>query len=109
VVARKRPAGAGYPLPDSNEWKHLLLQYTKTEYTDGATLDGAFVPPFVVQVVDTTGAGDAFIGRLLAGLLQGKLLSPELLVYSHAVAGIVVSRTGALNAMFDSVNENYKY
>ena len=29
------------------------------------------VPPFQVQVVDSTGAGDAFIGGLSFGLLQG--------------------------------------
>jgi len=61
---------------------------------------------YEVNVVDTTGAGDAFVGAFLSGLVKEprplevsreKLLS--LLKYASAVAAITISRPGAIPAL----------
>lgn len=60
------------------------------------------LPAFVVDTVDGTGAGDGFIGYLLAGLLTGLELEPALLRASAAGA-ITASRAGAAPAIpFDA-------
>lgn len=47
-----------------------------------------------VEVVDTTGAGDTFLGYYIAGLLEGK--SPEdAIVLANRAAAIAVTRPGA--------------
>jgi ribokinase len=52
------------------------------------------------QVVETTGAGDAFNGGFAVGLAEG--LSPELAArFGAAVAGISVTRPGAAASMPD--------
>ncbi len=65
------------------------------------------VSGFDTPAVDTTGAGDAFIGALLSQLLLGGLNpltlgeveAAPLLTYAHAVSSLVVSRRGGINAM----------
>ncbi|MBI2719819.1 MAG: ribokinase [Rhizobiales bacterium] len=55
-------------------------------------------PAFPAEVVDTVGAGDAYLGTLVAGLLQGHPI--ELALRRAAAAGaIVVSRRGAHDAL----------
>jgi ribokinase len=57
------------------------------------------VPAFhVAQVVETTGAGDAFGGGLAVALAEGKLLT-EATRYGCAVAGISVTRLGTAPSM----------
>jgi ribokinase len=51
-----------------------------------------------VKVVDTTGAGDTFVGVLAAGLAQG-LAPDEALRRGQAAAAIAVTRRGAQSAM----------
>lgn len=62
-----------------------------------------FCPATPVQAVDSTGAGDTFLGVMLASaLLRG--VAPDLLALQHAsqAAAITVSRAGTLNAFPDS-------
>ncbi len=60
-------------------------------YADGAVVH---VPAFKVECVDTTGAGDAFRGGFLFGLLEGRSL-PDLLRYGNAVAALKCRALGA--------------
>ena len=67
------------------------------------------VPSQPVKAIDTTGAGDSFIGSILYQLLKKKytvemLDSPleefeEILNFANQVAGIVVTRKGAISAL----------
>ncbi len=64
------------------------------------------VKGFATPAIDTTGAGDSFIGSFLASILQagGGLPTNErdltrMLRYSHAAASLVVSRMGAMEVM----------
>ena len=58
------------------------------------------VPAFKVKVVDTTGAGDAFLGGVLAGLLW-KLKWPEIGRLANASAAIGIGRLGAFPSGFE--------
>lgn len=59
------------------------------------------VPAFRVRPVDTTGAGDCFIGNLVAALDAG-LSRPEAMRRASAAAAIQVTRAGAGEAMPDA-------
>jgi ribokinase len=65
-----------------------------------ALIDGAplLVPGRAVKAVDTTGAGDCFVGALAAQLAQGKPLS-DALSYANIAASICVQRMGAAPSM----------
>jgi ribokinase len=52
------------------------------------------VPGRAVKAVDTTGAGDCFVGALAAQLAQGKPIR-DALDYANAAASICVQRMGA--------------
>lgn len=85
-----------------------VLEYMAQEYkvgTPGMTLgrDGALVyhagrftysPGFVVETVDTTGAGDVFHGAFAYGLLAGWEL-PRVLDFSNAMAALNCTALGA--------------
>lgn len=85
-----------------------VLEYMASEYkihAPGMTLgrDGALVfsggrffysPGFVVETVDTTGAGDIFHGAFAYGLLQGWEME-RILDFSNAMAGLNCTRVGA--------------
>ncbi|AEH51503.1 carbohydrate kinase family protein [Pseudothermotoga thermarum] len=65
------------------------------------------VPAFNVKVVDTTGAGDAFLGAVLYKLSRVELLPWELsykdmeqiVRFANAVAGLCVTKRGAIPAL----------
>lgn len=52
------------------------------------------IPTFQVDVVDTTAAGDAFIGGLAAALLKGKTLKDAVL-YGNASGALAATKFGA--------------
>lgn len=52
------------------------------------------IPSFIVDVVDTTAAGDAFIGGLAAALLKGKSLE-EAVRYGNASGALAATKFGA--------------
>jgi ribokinase len=64
---------------------------------DGGRLD---IPAFAIEAIDTTGAGDTFVGVLAAGLDQGLALEPALRRAS-AAAGLACLAQGAQTAMPD--------
>src|SRR3984893_4924103 len=52
------------------------------------------VPAFRIHVIDSTGAGDAFMGGLSYGLLQGWEL-PDVALFANACAALCCSKVGA--------------
>jgi ribokinase len=56
------------------------------------------VPPFKVNVVDTTAAGDAFIGGLAKSLLDGKSLE-DAVQYASACGALAVTKFGAQTSL----------
>jgi ribokinase len=60
--------------------------------------DGAVLPALPAQVVDTTGAGDALVGGLAAGLAEGMPVDDALRL-GMATASIAVEREGCQPAM----------
>ena len=56
------------------------------------------LPAFKVDAIDTTGAGDAFSGGLLAGLCAGKSLE-ESVEYGQALAALSVQKLGTTPSM----------
>jgi ribokinase len=63
------------------------------------TKEGAkHIPPFEVQVVDTTGAGDAFIGGFAAALVQGKT-PEEAARYGNACGALATTKAGAQSSL----------
>jgi ribokinase len=65
-----------------------------------ALVDGEplMIPGLTVEAVDTTGAGDCFVGAVAAQLASGKSIS-DALVYANAAASICVQRMGAAPSM----------
>ena len=56
------------------------------------------VPPFVVEAVDTVGAGDAFNGALAVALVEGEGME-RALEWAAAAGAVAVARRGAQAAM----------
>jgi len=65
-----------------------------------AWLDGAplVIPGRAVKAIDSTGAGDCFVGAVAAQLAAGKPIS-DALAYANRAASISVRRTGAAPSM----------
>lgn len=86
-----------------------LLLVTRGAGGSAAFLDGMEVscPAFPVRAVDTTGAGDSFLGCCLSFLLDhpleglGRAELGEMLRFASAAAALVVTRRGALRSMPD--------
>ena len=78
-----------------------------------------FVPSIKVNVVDTTGAGDAFIGAIIYQVLNHQItidqletkIDENIIRFAHQVSAIVVSRYGAIPAMpkLTDIEINVKY
>jgi len=60
--------------------------------------EAILIPGRHVKAVDTTGAGDCFVGALAAQLAQGKSMR-DALTYANAAASICVQRMGAAPSM----------
>jgi len=58
------------------------------------------LPAFAVKVIDTTGAGDAFMGAMLAGLRWG-LKWPAICALASAAGAVCVGRLGAFPPGFE--------
>lgn len=56
------------------------------------------VPAYRVDAIDTTGAGDAFNGGLIAALAEGKSL-PQAVGFANALAALSVQRLGTTTSM----------
>jgi len=59
----------------------------------------SFLPLSAIEVVDTTGAGDAFVGGFAAGWVQYKHAIDRAIRYGTVVAGLSVTRQGTAPAM----------
>lgn len=60
--------------------------------------DSGDVPTYKVQVVDTTGAGDAFNAGLAVALAEGKALA-DAIAFANATAAMCVTRPGTAPSM----------
>ena len=56
------------------------------------------IPAYKVKAIDTTGAGDAFNGGLVAALAEGKDIW-EAARFANALAAVAVQRLGTTPAM----------
>lgn len=68
-------------------------------YIAGQDSLSAFIPPFSVNAVDTTAAGDAFNGGFAYALTQAKMTPHEAVRFASAVAAVSVTRAGAQLSM----------
>jgi sugar/nucleoside kinase (ribokinase family) len=66
----------------------------------GCWVNGAAVPGYAIEVVDTTGAGDCFVGGFLAALQRG-LTALEAARFANAVGAMSVGRVGAIAGVRD--------
>jgi ribokinase len=57
------------------------------------------VPGFTVSAIDTTAAGDAFIGGLAVALQEGGGLCPEKVRFANAAGAIAATRLGAQSSL----------
>ena len=60
--------------------------------------DSGQIPAFEVEVVDTTGAGDAFNGGLAVALAEGRSLQ-QAIIFANATAALAVTRPGTTASM----------
>ena len=81
-----------------------------THGAEGATIitkDGNFsAPSYNVDVVDTTGAGDAFAAGLITGLLT-KMPFEKIPYFANAVSALKITRRGAMNIPHMQEVENF--
>ena len=79
-----------------------VAQLLVTKGSDGAEFHVGgqvhAVPAFPVEPVDTTGAGDTFLGYFLTGLDKGVPI-PEALQFASAAAALQVTQQGAADAI----------
>jgi ribokinase len=78
----------------ANEGQAICVTLGKRGVLALAGDDELTVPGRVVQAIDTTGAGDCFVGALAAQLADGAQLR-EALTFANAAASISVQRMGA--------------
>lgn len=57
---------------------------------------GFFIPSIPVEVIDTIGAGDAHIGAVIAGYMQGKSMQDAIHLANRIAAGVVASKGASL-------------
>ena len=69
-----------------------------SERTHGSSCRTFTQPPFAVDVVDSTGAGDGYDAGLIVGLVQGLSLE-EAVRQGTAVASLVITKMGAMTAL----------
>lgn len=101
---------------DINAAIHSLFQgcvkvIILTKGAQGATVytrtSEMFIPSIKVKAVDTTGAGDAFIGAIIYQILKKKIdvehletqIDEKVVVFAHRVSAHVVTRFGGIPSM----------
>jgi len=81
-----------------------------THGAEGSTIltkdEEFFAPSYKVDVVDTTGAGDAFAAGLITGLLTNMPLE-KILYFANAVSAVKITRKGAMNIPTRKEVENF--
>lgn len=75
----------------------IITLGSKGIFVSSATIE-EIIPAFHAEAVDTTGAGDAFNGGLLAALSKGKSLI-EAVTFGQAVAALSVKKIGTTASM----------
>lgn len=91
-------------------WRPDMQMIVVTRGADGSTMhlrDGRSFdhPGYVVDAVDTTGAGDSFVGALLTEILRqerdhGSLAQPEtILPFANAAGALTTLKRGAIMSM----------
>lgn len=58
-----------------------------------------FIPKFEVEVIDTTGAGDAFIGGFAISLLQPDLSLSDRVIFGNAAGALATTKLGAQSSL----------
>ena len=88
-----------------NEYKMKVAAMTLGAHGALARMDGRFIysPAFVVNCVDTTGAGDVFHGAFCYAVLEGMPMR-DTLEFSNAMAALNCTRVGARGGIA-TVNE----
>jgi ribokinase len=92
-----RSIDGAYSLKSKFKIKNLII----TLGVKGAAIIGyrnQIVPPYTVQSVDTTGAGDAFNGALAVALARGDNVV-EAVKFANAVAALTATGSGAQSSM----------
>lgn len=97
---------AGTPVPDdivrilTERYPRTVLILTLGEQGSIAAHDGEIVrmPARAVHVVDTTAAGDTFVGYFMRGVIDGSSLE-ETLHLATAASSLAVTREGAADAV----------
>ncbi|MCX6054065.1 MAG: ribokinase [Chloroflexi bacterium] len=76
--------------------KHLIITLGSRGaiYFNGSTKEYLSIPAFQMETVDTTAAGDCFVGALAVGLCEGKSIEAAA-EFASAAAAISVTRFGA--------------
>ena len=64
-----------------------------------------YCPPFKIQVLDTSGAGDAFMGGLIFSILKKKSLN-EIMIFATACAAVNIKHLGASGNLPKSIYIN---
>ncbi|MHA2035739.1 MAG: carbohydrate kinase family protein [Promethearchaeota archaeon] len=81
-----------------------------THGAEGSTIltkDGKFsAPSYEVEVVDTTGAGDAWAAGIITGILTNMRMS-EIPSFANAVSALKITRKGAMNIPNRKEVENF--
>lgn len=78
------------------KWVAVKMGENGCYVTDGST--GIKIPPQKVEVVDTTGAGDAFNAGFIYGMLQGKDIETCGKI-GNITASISIAKTGARSGL----------
>lgn len=80
--------------------KHLIVTLGSrgSVYFDGTTKESVLIPTYKVKAIDTTSAGDCFIGALAVGLCEGKSMVSAV-EFATAASAISVTRIGAQTSL----------
>jgi ribokinase len=89
---------AARPLRDKDKDRTICITLGRRGVLALVGGEAILVPGRSVKAVDTTGAGDCFVGALAARLAQGKPIR-DALIYANAAASICVQRMGAAPSM----------